>query len=289
MASFVSIKVTKSGFTRGFRAGEGFIYRTREVFYERNINENSAADNGIREGGNGVFRNVKRVAIPKRGREDLMEMKEYLDRSISYEEYIKLIDDLLLEGKTTGPKQSEAMYGYGKLNRQRMHRLEKTVEINESLKAKVKAVTAKWTWLIITEGWCGDAAQNIPVIEKIAAENPNVETRYVLRDENLELMDRYLTNNARSIPKLIALDSETLEEIGTWGPRPQAAMDYFLEMRAAAVENALIKENIQRWYNADKSQAVQQEFETLIGLWSAISHPARSAIRGLSGTFGGLF
>src|ERR1041384_3474080 len=105
-------------------------------------------------------------------------MKEYLDRSMSYAEYVKLIDDLLLERKTTGPKQSEAMYGYGKLNRQRMYRLEKTVEINEELKAKARAVKSRWIWLIITEGCCGDAANNIPVIEKIAAESPNIETRY---------------------------------------------------------------------------------------------------------------
>ena len=59
-------------------------------------------------------------------------------------------------------------------------------------------------WLIITEGWCGDAAQCIPTIEKIAAESKNIETHYVLRDENLDLIDEYLTNNARSIPKLIA-------------------------------------------------------------------------------------
>ena len=53
-------------------------------------------------------------------------MRSYLDNSMTYSEYIKLIDDLLLDGKTTGPNQSEAMYGYAKLNRQRMHRLEKT-------------------------------------------------------------------------------------------------------------------------------------------------------------------
>lgn len=61
-------------------------------------------------------------------------MKQYVDNSMTFAEYIKLIDDLLLDGKTTGPKQSEAMFGYGKLNRQRMHRLEKTVTLNDGLK-----------------------------------------------------------------------------------------------------------------------------------------------------------
>jgi len=186
---------------------------------------------------------------------------------MTFAEYIKLIDDLLLDGKTTGPNQSEAMYNYGKLNRQRMHRLEKTAALNESLKAKARKINRKQIWLILTEGWCGDAAQNIPVIEKIAAENKNIETRYVLRDENLELMDAYLTRNARSIPKLIALDAETLEELGTWGPRPEAAMDLFIELKHQGLEKPLIMENLQRWYNADKNQTIQAEFEKLLDEW----------------------
>ncbi|MGI8670820.1 MAG: thioredoxin family protein [Aridibacter sp.] len=174
-------------------------------------------------------------------------MKNYLEKSMTYAEYIKLIDDLLLDGKTTGENQSEAMFNYGKLNRQRMKRLGNTVNLNDSLVEKIRNIKCKMIWLIITEGWCGDAAQNIPVIEKIAHENENIETRYVLRDENLELMDKYLTNNARSIPKLIALDAETLEEIATWGPRPQVAMEYLYDMRESEREKPEMMENMQRW------------------------------------------
>jgi hypothetical protein len=196
-------------------------------------------------------------------------MKNYIEKSMTYAEYVKLIDDLLLDGKTTGPNQSEAMFNYGKLNRQRMHRLEKTIVLNDSLKEKARRLERKMIWLVITEGWCGDAAQNVPVIEKIAAENPkNIETRYVLRDENLELMDRYLTYNARSIPKLIALDAETLAEIGVWGPRPTVAMNYFFEMKKNGLEKAPMMENLQRWYLADKNQTIQKEFEDLLEDWS---------------------
>lgn len=195
-------------------------------------------------------------------------MKEYIEKSMTFAEYIKLIDDLLLDGKTTGPNQSEAMFNYGKLNRQRMHRLEKTVVLNESLAKKSHNNQRKMIWLIITEGWCGDAAQNIPIIEKIAAESELIETRYVLRDENLELMDTYLTNNARSIPKLIALDAETWQKIGTWGPRPKIAMDYFYEMRESGLEKSQMSENLQRWYNSDKNQAIQDEFESLFDAWA---------------------
>ena len=195
-------------------------------------------------------------------------MKNYIEKSMTYAEYIKLIDDLLLEGKTTGPNQSEAMFNYGKLNRQRMHRLEKTIKLDESLIEKARKINRKMIWLIITEGWCGDAAQNIPMIEKIAAENENIETRYVLRDENLELIDAYLTNDARSIPKLIALDAKTLEEIGTWGPRPQTAMDYFYEMKNQGIDKPEMMEKLQRWYLADKERSIQMEFKELLENWS---------------------
>ncbi len=201
-------------------------------------------------------------------------MKNYLEKSMTYAEYIKLIDDLLLDGKTTGTNQSDAMFNYGKLNRQRMQRLEKTVLINESLKETAQNTARRQIWLIITEGWCGDAAQNIPIIEKIAAESENIETRYILRDENLELMDAYLTNNARSIPKLIALDAETLEELGIWGPRPQAAMDLFIEMRSRGLEKPLMMENLQRWYIADKNVSIQTEFENLLNEWTSAKKSA---------------
>ncbi|MET0751732.1 MAG: thioredoxin family protein, partial [Pyrinomonadaceae bacterium] len=201
--------------------------------------------------------------------------KSYVEKSMTYAEYIKLIDDLLLEGKTTGENQSEAMFNYGKLNRQRMHRLEKTVVLSDSIKEKARDTERKMIWLIITEGWCGDAAQNIPTIEKIAAESANIETRYVLRDENLELMDEYLTFEARSIPKLIALDAETFEELGTWGPRPQVAMNYFFELRKSGMEKPQMMENIQRWYLQDKEKSLQKEFEELLGEWSGKTQAAK--------------
>ncbi|MGI9054918.1 MAG: thioredoxin family protein [Pyrinomonadaceae bacterium] len=195
-------------------------------------------------------------------------MKEYIEKSLTFAEYIKLVDDLLLDGKTTGIIQSDAMFNYGKLNRQRMHRLEKTVNLEESLKEKIRALDVNWIWLIITEGWCGDAAQNVPLIEKIAAENDGIETRYVLRDENAELMDGYLTNNARSIPKLICLDAETLEEIGTWGPRPQTAMEYFYQLRETGMAKPQMMENLQRWYLQDKEKSIQAEFSLLLDEWT---------------------
>lgn len=195
-------------------------------------------------------------------------MKNYIEKAFTFAEYVSLIDKLLLENKTTGENQSEEMFHYGKMNRQRMKRLEKTIVLQESLKEKVRKLTKPQIWLILTEGWCGDAAQSLPVLEKIVAENPLIQTKYLLRDENLELMDQYLTNNARSIPKLIILDAETLEELATWGPRPQNAMDYFNEMKQQDVEKLEIMEKLQRWYLDDKTVSIQKEFEEIFDKFS---------------------
>lgn len=195
-------------------------------------------------------------------------MKEYLDRAMTYGEYVDLIDRLIAEGKTTGPVQNEAKVEFTKLNRHRMSRLEKTTVLGEGIKTAAAGLNRKMTWLIITEGWCGDAAQNVPAIEKIAAESDNIETRYIFRDENPELMDRYLTNGARSIPKLIAIDTGSGEVLGTWGSRPKTAQGAFEEIKAKGIEKDTILEQMQRWYNADRSASLQIEFEGLIDQWS---------------------
>lgn len=191
-----------------------------------------------------------------------------IDAGMSYGEYIELIDSLLAQGKTTGPDQSDAMVGYGRLNRQRIKRLDKTFEITDETRSFMAEIDRPQIWLILTEGWCGDAAQNLPLIEKIAAASDLVETRYVLRDENLDLMDAYLTNGGRSIPKLIAVDAESFEEIGQWGPRPAEAMEMFAKLKAEGIEKDAILEQIQRWYLADAGIAIQKEFRILVEKWS---------------------
>lgn len=196
---------------------------------------------------------------------------------MNYAEYVGLIDRLLLEGKTTGAKQSEAMFAYGKLNRQRMQRLDKTVEITDEVREAAGSVKRPMIWLTITEGWCGDAAQNIPVIEKIAAASANIESRYILRDEHPELMDRFLTAGARSIPKLIAIDANTLEAIGTWGARPRAAQELFQTLKDSGMPKPEIMEQLQRWYNSDKNASLQAEFAGLLQEWDCPTAAAACA------------
>lgn len=188
----------------------------------------------------------------------------YIQKSMTYEAYKKLVEDLLAQGKATGPLQSEAMIHYSELNMQRMHRVEKTIQILPEVKDQLLRVSRPQIWLVLSEGWCGDAAQSLPVMKALADLNPNIQLRVLLRDENPELMDRYLTNGiSRSIPKLIAVDPPTGAELFTWGPRPTTLQESFYGMRSEGLTYDLIKEELQRWYNKDRTVVIQQELGAL--------------------------
>jgi hypothetical protein len=91
-------------------------------------------------------------------------------------------------------------------------------------------------------------------------------------------MDRFLTNGARSIPKLIALDAETLDVIGTWGARPAAAQKLFDDLKGRGTDKPVILEQIQRWYNDDKSRSIQKEFIELIDQWQGTQVTAHALV-----------
>ena len=192
----------------------------------------------------------------------------HLEKAQSYDDYRRMIDRLLAEDKTTGNNHSEDMLGYTQLNVQRMHRLDKVVQLNEPLQEQLAAVSTPWTWLVLTEAWCGDAAQSLPVMHKMAEASSYVTLKLLLRDEHPDVMDAYLTSGSRSIPKLICL-TEDLHVVGTWGPRPapaQQLMRDFKEQHPDESYQALAKE-MQLWYARDRTQAIQQEFTELLSAW----------------------
>jgi hypothetical protein len=190
--------------------------------------------------------------------------QSYLQKSVTYEAYKQLVGDLLAAGKATGPLQSEGMVHYSELNLQRMHRVEKTIQILPEVKEQLLRVNRSQIWLVLTEGWCGDAAQSLPVMKALADLNPLIQLRTLLRDENPELMDRYLTGGvSRSIPRLIAVDPATGIELFNWGPRPTALQETFYGMRSEGLPYDVIKEELQRWYNTDKTVTIQRELAAL--------------------------
>ncbi|RKS95079.1 thioredoxin-like protein [Flavobacterium limicola] len=188
-----------------------------------------------------------------------------LFNSHSYSEYRKLITDLLLEKKSTGEEQSEDLTHYSELNETRMHRLDKTIQISEDIIQKLKSLKSEYIWLVISEGWCGDAAQLLPIINKMALESGKIDLRIVLRDENEELMKLFLTNKNKAIPILIIVDKETGSVLGKWGPRPKGAADLIIDYKKEfGVIDETAKTNLQLWYLHDKGLSTQEEIINLM-------------------------
>ena len=191
-------------------------------------------------------------------------ISESLNKSMTYAEYRNLVGTLVEEKSTTGTDQSDALVEYTYLNDRRMKRWDKTAKVSDAANIKIANFDKKITWLVISESWCGDAAHIMPIINKVAELNSNIDYKVVLRDENEALMDQFLTNGGKSIPKLIMLDTETNTVIDTFGPRPTVATNM---VQAYKAEHGMLtsefKEDLQRWYNKDKGQST---IEDLVGL-----------------------
>ncbi|ULQ55693.1 thioredoxin family protein [Flavihumibacter rivuli] len=185
---------------------------------------------------------------------------EALQNVYDYPGYRQLVDQLMQEGKTTGTNQEPWLVDYARLNIQRMSRWEKTWEPAEKIRLSMESIAEPMTWLTITEGWCGDAAQIVPIIDKLSKLNPHIEHKLVLRDENLELMDQFLTNGTRSIPKTMFIARDSGKVLGTWGPRPTSAAALVLEMKK---NTNLVKEDlynaIHGWYARDKGVEISEQ------------------------------
>ena len=194
---------------------------------------------------------------------------EHIAGAMTYEQYLALTDGLLAQGRTTGPDQSEPMIHYTELNRQRMRKWDKITTLGAALVQKLADFPFPMTWLVLTEPWCGDAAQNLPPIARMTAANPDITLRLLLRDEHLDIMDAYLTGTSRSIPKLIALETATLRELGTWGPRPAAVQELVVAYKKdpKGVPQPQFYEQIHAWYAHDRHQHLQQEFLERLEEW----------------------
>ena len=191
-------------------------------------------------------------------------IEQALQNSFSYSEYRKTVSDLIAEGKSTGHEQSEDLLRYSELNEARLNRLEKTIAVTEEVKSDLEKLDKKYIWLVLAEGWCGDAAQIVPVIYKMSEVTENVSLKIALCDDNDALMQHFLTSGGKAIPKLLILDADTLEVLADWGPRPHGAKQLILDYKAAhGVVDEPAKIELQKWYLHDKGVAIQNEIIAL--------------------------
>lgn len=128
---------------------------------------------------------------------------------------------------------------------------------------------------VLTADWCGDAMLCVPVIQRIS-ELAGIELRYLIRDENLELMDQYLSNGtARAIPKFIFMDQEGKEKL-VWGPRSQEVQSLIMQERSTLPpkEDPMFEEKQKAMYqNFRKRLTTDQE------LWESVNKSVKEELK----------
>lgn len=196
----------------------------------------------------------------------MINYSNILDKeAISYSSYRDMVNELLAQGKTTGEDHSDEMLHYTKMNLQRMNRVDKTTVLSASLLSTLSELKGNYNLLVITEGWCGDAAQIVPVINKIVMAAPaHLTLKFVLRDKNLPLIDAHLSNGGRAVPVLLVLDEEGKLLLPKWGPRPVVLQDIMVQWKAEGIEMPELAEKLHGWYAKDKTDAIQEELDALL-------------------------
>lgn len=184
----------------------------------------------------------------------------------SYPDYRAYLTELLSAGKTTGPNQSEAYVGFALLNQSRMDRLDKKDRFVPEMAGFLAGLKKNYLLLAITEGWCGDAAQILPLVYHLTQATDKLDLRLVLRDEHPDLMDQFLTDGSRAIPKIIVLDPATHQVLDVWGPRPAAAQQMAMDYKHHPLpkpDYQTFNRELHGWYAHDKTVSTQVE---LIGV-----------------------
>ncbi|MGI6643610.1 MAG: thioredoxin family protein [Bacillota bacterium] len=84
--------------------------------------------------------------------------------------------------------------------------------------------------LVLSEPWCGDCVENLPVLAKLESLYPFLKLHIFPRDQNLDIMDEYLTEGMAIIPVFVFFD-EKGTEIGRFVERPSGAHAFMEEAR----------------------------------------------------------
>lgn len=183
---------------------------------------------------------------------------------MNFEAYLNYFEQIILHPEQYPIYQDENYYKYAKLNWSRTNRWLNRFEPSTEIKQLISGITESQTWIVITEPWCGDAAHSVPQLYNMVENNPNITLDIHLRDEEPFLIDQYLTNGGKSIPKLIIRDSKNVD-LAVWGPRPEKLQELFEQLKQEGKDMDEIKEVVQKWYNEDQGEEIQKDIIQLLG------------------------
>lgn len=193
-----------------------------------------------------------------------------LGQTISWGQYYALIKQYIETDDKPELYRNEKMLRYTGENLKRMDSVLVNTNIESKLYNALNAVITPWTWVVLAEPWCGDVSQEIGALYTFSTCNEHITFRILQSDSHPEVLDHYTTGGSRSIPKLICLRTDTMEEIGTWGPRPAVLQKIVMDNKDRTDISFGDKVRmIHAWYGEDMTRSIQEEFIDLIKIWNS--------------------
>ncbi|HEY6826453.1 MAG TPA: thioredoxin family protein [Gemmatimonadaceae bacterium] len=162
-----------------------------------------------------------------------------------------------LRARYEGAASFEQFVAGAAANVELWHALARRAETPDSVVRDIESVGGAWHLLVLTEDWCGDAVNTLPVLAAISNRARNLDLRILSRDANPDLMDAHLTGRSRSIPIVIVLDSQYVER-AWWGPRPAPLQGWVVNAGRALTPEERYRE-VRRWYARDRGASTLAE------------------------------
>ena len=182
------------------------------------------------------------------------------------EAYGQAMLDWVEQKAHSGPEPKEKYAEYTRLNAARARRVAKTYRMSVDMATILDSGrTGGQHWVVITESWCGDAVQCLPLI-RMWAERAGVPLEVMLRDTGVPLIDDFLTRGGRSIPVWIVAEASGTV-LGQWGPRPETARQMVLEHREAPEPKPPYSEfaaQVQLWYARNRGREIEREAREML-------------------------
>lgn len=190
------------------------------------------------------------------------EIKAF-ERTVQGMSYDEMLTEWELEVGLSlkGLGREERLYRhYSRYNWERMERVQSLYQPSGGLRNAASTHSGHQTWLFLTENWCADAAYSLPVVKAAAEAQGDADLRFLMRDTNLDVMERYLTGTARSIPVLVVFDSHG-KELVRWGPKPKALAAHRADLIAQGADGRAVSAGSIAWYDDEGWLAVEEELE----------------------------
>jgi hypothetical protein len=194
-----------------------------------------------------------------------MIISDIIPFAVDYRTYVKAIMQKHTSGMRSGGHYALSYFDFLESNIQRMSFLDKALIINPIVSQALESLNNKLIWLVIAEGWSTDCSEILPVINKLAeASKGKIYLKIVSMENYPDQKDISLFNEVMSLPKMMFVDSATLNVLANWGPRPAPAQKIVMEWQESEISWQKNENDLQLWYLNDNGETTIIELLEII-------------------------